>query len=380
MQGNELQYLEECIQTGWVSSAGHFVDRFETAIAQYTGAPHAVACVNGTAALHTAMLVSGVGKGDEVLLPTLTFIAPVNAVRYVDAQPVFIDCDAHLNIDVEQVRRFCAEQCVFDGTELRNTQSGARVKAIVVVHVCGHPVDLEPILDMAKQWNLVVIEDASESLGSYYRAGRLAGRKTGAIGDIGCYSFNGNKIITAGGGGMLVTSNPEYAQRARYLTTQAKDDDTRFLHHEIGYNYRLTNVQAALGCAQLEQLEQFIALKRGNYQMYRECLDGIVGVSIIAEPHYGCSNHWLHTLVVDEAFGSDAESVRRALRAAGFAAQPLWELNHRQRPYRHCQRTPVDRAMAYHYNCLHVPSSANVQPTQIREITTCIKKCGMKNG
>jgi perosamine synthetase len=254
LRGNEWAYIKECLDTGWVSSVGSYVDRFEADLARYVGIQHAVAVVNGTAAIHIALLVAGIQPEDEVLVSTMTFIAPVNAIRYAGAWPVLIDSDAETwQMDPQQVADFLEKECETRSGSLWNRHTGRRVRAIMPVHILGHPVDMHPIMELARRYDLIVIEDATESLGARYKE-----QMTGCIGDIACFSFNGNKIITTGGGGMLVTNRQDWAEKARYLTTQAKDDRLEFIHNEIGYNYRLTNVQAAMGVAQLEQLEAYI--------------------------------------------------------------------------------------------------------------------------
>ncbi|RME03545.1 MAG: aminotransferase DegT, partial [Deltaproteobacteria bacterium] len=246
LAGNEWRYVRECLDTNWVSSVGAFVERFEREVAARVGARYGVATASGTAAIHIALLVSGVGPGDEVLLPTLTFIAPANAIRYVGAVPLLLDVDpVTWQLDPEKTIDFLEKECRWQEGRLVNRTTGRRVRAIMPVHILGHPVDLDPILEVARKYELTVIEDATESLGARYKE-----RHVGNLGDIGCFSFNGNKIITSGGGGMIVTNDETTARRARYLTTQAKDDPIEYVHGELGYNYRLTNLQAALGVAQ----------------------------------------------------------------------------------------------------------------------------------
>lgn len=370
ISGNEWKYVKDCLDTGWVSSVGSYVNRFESEIARYAGSPYAVATVNGTAALHMALLLLGVEACDEVIVPTLTFIAPVNAVRYVNANPVFMDCDDYLNIDAEKFLEFCDKECSFNGEHLINNSTKAKIKAIIIVHVFGHPVEIQPIKDAAEKYNLKIIEDATESLGSFYKSGKFKGLKTGTIGDIGCYSFNGNKIITTGGGGMIVTHSEKLAEKARYYTTQAKDDPETFVHDKIGYNYRLTNVQAAIGCAQLEKLDQYIKIKRENFNKYLECLKGIDGLSFVMEPDYGFSNYWHYTLAV----GSDVLKLRQRLRAEQIETRPVWELNHRQKPYKGFQNYKIEKAVIYHKMCLNLPCSVNLSHSDIIKVAEAIKK------
>src|SRR6202167_138990 len=274
IQGNEWRYMKECLDTNWVSSVGPFVDRFEEAIATQVGTRFAVATVNGTAALHVALLLAGVKPEDEVVVSTLTFIAPVNAIRYVGAWPVFIDAEpVYLQMDPSGVVDFLERGCRWHDGALHNKLTGRRVSALIPVHILGHPVDLDPILEVARKYGLKVIEDSTEGLGADYK-----GRSLGCLGDVACFSFNGNKIITTGGGGMLVTNNQEWAHRAKYLTTQAKDDPIEYLHREVGYNYRLSNLLAAVGCAQMEQLPAYIAAKRRIAARYTEKLQNLPGI------------------------------------------------------------------------------------------------------
>jgi perosamine synthetase len=317
--------VKECLDTNWVSSVGSYVDRFEKLVAERAGAKYAVATVNGTAALHIALLLAGVERDDEVLVSTLTFIAPANAIRYANAWPVFIDAEPrHWQMDPERAVDFLECGCIWDGQTLRNRQTGRRVKAILPVHILGHPVDLDPILASAKKYALPVIEDATEGLGARYK-----GKHLGGIGEVGCFSFNGNKIITTGGGGMLVTNNAEWAARAKYLTTQAKDDPIEYIHSVIGYNYRLTNLLAAMGCAQIEQLDNFITAKRQIAQRYGEALAIIPGLKLPQEAEWAFSTFWMYTVLVDkENGGIDSRQLLKRLAEHKIQTRPLWQPLH----------------------------------------------------
>ncbi len=296
MRGNEWKYVKECLDTNWVSSVGSYVDRFEKMVAEQAGTKYAIATVNGTAALHVALLLAGVEAEDEVLVSSLTFIAPANAIRYVGAWPVFIDAEPkYWQIDPKGVVDFLDQGCRWDGKELRNRRTGRRVKAILPVHILGHPADLDPILEVAKKYSLPVIEDATEGLGARYH-----GKSLGSLGAAGCFSFNGNKIITTGGGGMLVTDDADWAARARYLTTQAKDDPIEYVHKAVGYNYRLTNPLAAMGCAQMEQLDAFVEKKREIAKRYRESLISHPGIHLPEEAGWAFSTFWMYTVLIDE--------------------------------------------------------------------------------
>jgi len=289
IRGNEWKYVKECLDTTWVSSVGAYVDRFERAVAEAVGTKNAVATSSGTSALHVALLVAGIQSDDEVLVSTLTFIAPANAIRYVGAFPVFVDAEAtYWQMDPAKVKDFLENQCHWREGALVNRQTGRRVRAILPVHILGHPVDMDPILELARKYELVVIEDATESLGALYKD-----KSVGQLGDIACFSFNGNKLITTGGGGMLVTNNERWAQRAKHLTTQAKDNPVEYVHTEIGYNYRLTNIQAAMGVAQMEQLDSFIEVKRSIAKSYDEALGEIPGITSMREADWACSVFWM---------------------------------------------------------------------------------------
>lgn len=325
LRGNEWNYVKDCLDTGWISSVGSYVDRFERMIADRVGAAHAVATVNGTSALHIALQIAGVERDDEVLVSSLTFIAPANAIRYLGAWPVFVDAEPdYWQWDTNRVRAFLENECHFANGELRNKVSGRRVKALLPVHVLGHPVDLAPLLDLARRFSLPVIEDATESLGASYR-----GEPVGHLADLACFSFNGNKLLTTGGGGMIVTDNAAWASRAKYLTTQAKDDPIEYVHREVGYNYRLTNVLAAMGCAQMELLDEYVAAKRRIAARYRAALSGVPGLTPMSEAEWASSSFWMFTTLIDEkTFGCSSRAVLTELQQRKIQTRPLWQPLH----------------------------------------------------
>lgn len=373
IRGNEWKYVKECLDTNWVSSVGPFVDRFEKELAEYVGAEHAVATVNGTAALHIALLVAGVQPDDEVLVSTLTFIAPANAICYVGAWPVFIDAEPdYWQMDSQKVVDFLEEECHWADGELRNKTTGRRVKAILPVHILGHPVDMDPILEVARKYNLVVIEDATESLGAKYKE-----KMVGTLGDIACFSFNGNKIITTGGGGMVVTDNEAWAEKAKYLTTQAKDDPLEYVHNEIGYNYRLTNVQAAMGVAQLEQLDDYIAAKRRIARRYSEAFGDVSSITPMQEADWAFSIFWMYTALVDPGeFGLDSRALLWELQARGVLTRPLWQPMHLSPAHHGDVRRGGCKVAEWLNRCaLSLPCSAGLGNfTQARVIHT-IRRC-----
>jgi perosamine synthetase len=370
IRGNEWKYVKECLDTGWVSSAGPYVDRFEKKFAEYLGTEFAVAVVNGTAALHMSLLVAGVVSGDEVLVSALTFIAPANAIRYVGAWPVFIDAEPkYWQMDPEKVVEFLEHKCEWRGKALYNKITGRRVKAILPVHILGHPVDLDPILDLARKYGLAVIEDATESLGAKYK-----GRMVGDLGDIGCFSFNGNKIITTGGGGMIVTNNEQWARKAKYLTTQAKDDPFEYVHNQVGYNYRLTNLQAAIGCAQLEQLPEFVIAKRRIASAYSTSLSNLPGIVTMPTASWAFSTSWLYTILINSAeSGIDSRSLSSALDRAAVQTRPLWQPLHLSPALREGGRyyaCPV--AERLNRDALSLPSSVGLSDDSLQTVISTI--------
>jgi len=356
-RGREWDYVKECIDTGWVSSVGSFVDRFERDLCAYTGAAHAVATSNGTAALHICLLLAGVRAGDEVLMPALTFIATANAVSYVSAVPHFVDSET-VSLGVDPVKldaRLRDTARVIDGVCI-NQRTGAPIRALVVMHVFGHPADLAALDEVARRWRLVLIEDAAESLGSTYR-----GRHTGNVGRLAALSFNGNKVVTTGGGGAVLTNDAALGRRAKHLTTTARTPHRwSFLHDEVGYNYRLPNLNAALGCAQLEQLPSFVERKRRLAERYREAFASIGGVRFVVEPPGTASNYWLNAIVLEGDHVGRRDALLAALNDAGYMARPLWTLMHRLPMYTDCPRDDLAVAEQLEARLVNVPSSAKL--------------------
>ena len=366
LKGNEWQYVKECIDTEWVSSAGKYVDLFELKIAEYTGSKYAVACVNGTAAIQISLKLAGVGPGDEVIVPTLTFIAPINAVTYNNALPVFMDADKYYNIDVEKVIDFIETETLFKDGFTYNKVTKRKISAIIPVHIWGNACSLDEIYKLCEERNITIVEDASESLGTFYNKGKFKGKCSGAIGKLGCLSFNGNKIITTGGGGMIITDDKTLAEKGKYLTTQAKDDPLRYVHNEIGYNFRLTNIQAALGVAQLEQLPIIIKKKTDIYKHYKSYTKKIEGLSNSKKPGYADNNYWMNILHIDSSiYGKGKEEIKKILEENSIQTRPVWMLNHLQKPYLNCQNYKIEKALELLNNSLCLPSSTNLTETEI---------------
>ncbi len=356
-EGNEWDYVKECIDTEWVSSVGSYVDRFEEDLADYTGAERAVVVVNGTSALHVCLRLAGVEAGDEVLVPALTFVATANAVTYQGATPHFVDSEERtLGLDPEKLGTYLDDIAeVRDGTCV-NTQTGHPIKAVVPMHTYGHPVDLDPLQEVCEKFNLTLVEDAAESLGSSYK-----GAHTGTIGRLGVLSFNGNKTITTGGGGAILTNNDKLAEKAKHLTTVAKQDhEWEYFHDQTGYNYRLPNLNAALGCAQLEELPTFLERKRSLAERYREAFANVDGVSFFAERENSRSNYWLNVLLLDDDAADQRDAVLEATNAAGLMTRPTWQLLPSLPMYEECPRMDLSTAENLERRLINIPSTSSL--------------------
>jgi aminotransferase in exopolysaccharide biosynthesis len=355
--GNEGRYLQECLDSTFVSSIGPFVNRFEAELAAYTGAHHVIAVVNGTAALHVALQLAGVLPDDEVLVPALTFVATANAITYCRAVPHFVDSEERtLGLDPLALREYLQDIAIFTSGHCVNRVTGRIIRAVVPMHTFGHPVDLDGLLAVAHEFGLVMVEDAAESLGSTYH-----GRHTGTFGLLGTLSFNGNKTITTGGGGAILTNDGALARRAKHITTTAKlPHRWEFVHDLTGYNYRLPNLNAALGCAQLEQLPTFIEAKRHLYERYRHSFADVTHTQIMAEPDDCRSNYWLQTLLLDEVVADQRDSILAATNDAGFMTRPVWKLMHHLAPYQDAPRMPLPVAESIERRLINLPSSAQL--------------------
>ncbi len=355
--GNEQAYVTECITTGWVSSVGKFVDRFETMLQEYTGIAHAVATGNGTAALHICLKLAGVESGDEVLLPDLTFVATANAVTYCNAIPHFVDCEYKtLGLDPHKLRQYLAEIAEVKDGNCYNRITHRRIRAVVPMHTFGHPVDLDPLVEVCQQFQLQLVEDAAESLGSYYQ-----GKHTGSFGLVAALSFNGNKVVTTGGGGAILTNDAKLAQLAKHLTTTAKVPHRwEFYHDMIGYNYRLPNINAALGCAQLEQLPGFLNRKRALALRYAQVFAKVSGVQFVTEPEFAHSNYWLNTLLLDEDMASVRDALLETGNDQGIMLRPAWDLLHTLPMFKACPKMDLAAAEDLARRLVNIPSSASL--------------------
>lgn len=366
----EIQAVVECLKSGWISTVSPLVAEFEARFAERVGVDYAVATCSGTAALHVALLVAGIEPGDEVLVPDLTFIAPVNAIRFVGAYPVFIDVDpVYWQMDPEAVADFLTNDCLMRKGVLRNRTTGRRITAVLPVDILGHPVDLEPILTAAGQVGIPVIEDAAESLGAKYR-----NRPVGRLADATCYSFNGNKVITTGGGGMFTTNNSFWAERARYLTTQAREPGDEFVHGEMGFNYRLTGLQAALGMAQLRRLSAHVRAKRAIAEAYREAFAEIDGIYFQAAADWAYHARWLSAAWIEPGiYGMDRRALARYLATLGIETRPLWQPMHRSPAHRKLKPRECPQSQVLYDSVLCLPSSVGMQPDQQDRVIDAIR-------
>ena len=355
--GNEWQYLKECLDSTFVSSVGKFVDRFEVDLARFTGASHAIAVVNGTAALHIALKLAGVMAADEVLLPSLTFIATANAVEYCGATPHFVDAErVTLGMDTARLREYLVANTEQRSGQCVNRNTGRVIRALLPMHTFGHPSDIEGLLAIAKDFNIVLVEDAAESLGSYYQ-----GQHTGTFGLLGTLSFNGNKTITTGGGGAILTNDASVAKRAKHLTTTAKlPHQWEYRHDEVGYNYRMPNLNAALGCAQLEQLPELLRLKRALHQRYAVALGNVAGVTLVKEPPHCQSNYWLQAILLDEGLAVQRDTVLSVTNAGGVMTRPVWMLLHQLPMFATCPRMDLTVGESIASRLINIPSSPSL--------------------
>jgi len=355
--GNEWEYIKECLDSTFVSSVGKFVDQFEHNLSQYTGAHFAVATVNGTSALHIALKLAGVMQDDEVLIPALTFVATANAVAYCDALPHFVDSDeSTLGIDVAKLRTYLQQHTRnIDGLCI-NTLSGRIIRAAVPMHTYGHPVDMDSLLDLASEFNIVLVEDAAESLGSTYK-----GKHTGTLGKLGVLSFNGNKTITTGGGGAILTNDSKLARRAKHLTTTAKLPHAwEYRHDEVGYNYRMPNINAALGCAQLEQLPQLLKSKKNLFLRYQDAFNKVDGLRLMSEPNECSSNYWLQSIILNADNSVYRDTILAATNNAGYMTRPTWVLMNELTQFSKMLSMDLSGAQSLSERLINIPSSSNL--------------------
>lgn len=374
-EGNESKYVNDALNQGWVSTGGAYINRLEEQIAEFLHTEKAAACQSGTSGLHLALRECGVMPGDMVLVPTLTFIAAVNPVHYQFATPVFIDCDDSLCMDPVKLEKFCREECELIEGKLFHKETKQQVKALVVVHVFGNLADMEKIMEIAEKYQFKVIEDATEALGTYYTEGKYAGKYAGTIGDFGAFSFNGNKIITTGGGGAITAKDPEAVAHIRYLSTQAKDDPHYYIHNEVGFNYRMTNLQAALGVAQMEELPEFIRRKNKNHELYCELFKDFELGKVLGFREGTYSNKWFYSLEIDmEKINGTLRDVITNLEKRGVQTRAIWGLIHEQIPYQEFIAYEMEKAPYYSSCILNFPCSTQLTEEEIYFVVEQIKE------
>jgi len=373
LNGNEMKYVVDALQSGWVSTSGNYVTKFEENMMQYLKVKSAVACQSGTAAIHLALRLCEVAHHDEVIVPTLTFIAAVNPIKYLGAEPIFMDCDDDLNMDCDKLEEFLRNECQITAQGLMNKHTYGIIKAIVIVHVFGNMANIERIRTLADIYHIKLVEDATEALGTYYTEGEYKGKFAGTIGDFGAYSFNGNKIITTGGGGMLIGRDSSMIEKARYLSTQAKDDALYYRHNEIGYNYRMTNLQGALGVAQLESLEEFIAIKIKNYNLYKNKINTIEGLSLLDFNPKARNNHWFYALYID-GDQLNLDDILKKIKENKIEMRPIWQLIHTQNSYLKNQVYKIEKAPYYVNRILNLPCSINLKSEDIAYIVHILEQ------
>lgn len=379
LHGNEKKYVLDCLESEWISTSGSYVTNFEEAFASYTDSSGAVACVNGTAALHICLILAGVQPDEEVIVPALTFISPINTVKYVFAEPLFMDCDDYLNMDVAKVANFLENECDYIDGKVINKKSGKRIRVIMPVHIFGSMCHMEKLMALAEKYNLTVIEDATEALGSKMKSGKFAVKHAGTVGHFGTCSFNGNKIMTCGGGGMISAQSLEHLKKAKYLTTQAKNDELHYVHDEVGYNYRLTAISAAMGLAQIEEISNFVTIKQKRYLEYKKAINEIPGLSLLDIPDYCESNCWFYSLVINkEVYGLDRDQLMNKFEAENIQTRPIWKLNNQQKPYLKNQTYKIEKAQYYFDRILNIPCSVGLTDEEFERVLEVLLASSVK--
>lgn len=365
-EGNERKYVDDALEQGWVSTGGAYINTLEEKLADFLKVENVCACQSGTSAIHLALMECGVLPEDMVIVPTLTFIAAVNPVKYQFAHPIFMDCDDSLCMDPQKLRSFCEEECIFEDGILKYKKNGKQIKAVIVVHVFGNLADMDKIMQIAGQYHLKVIEDSTEALGTYYTEGKYAGQYAGTIGDFGAYSFNGNKIITTGGGGAVTARDTQCVDHMRYKSTQCKDDPYFYIHNEIGFNYRMTNLQAALGVAQMEELPEFINRKHKNFELYKKLFEGFELGELLPFRVNTYSNQWFYSLKINrQKVTVPMRKIILKLQERGVQTRAIWGLIHEQKPYENDVVYKMEKAPYYSECILNIPASTQLTEEDI---------------
>lgn len=369
----EKNYLDNCIKSSYVSSVGKYVNLFEKKLQNFVKSKYCVSSINGTSALHLALKVLGVKKNHQVIVPTITFIAPINSVIYNQAEPIFFDCDKSLNINLSDVIDFINKNTYFKNNHTYNKKNKKIISAIIIVHVFGNAVLMDDLVKICKKRNIKIIEDASESLGSYFKLGKYKGKHTGTVGDVGCFSFNGNKIITTGSGGAIITNSKKIYKDFYYFSTQAKDDSLFFKHNDIGYNYRMSNINASLGIAQLSKIKNFLKLKNLIHKNYQRSLNNFSNLKLLENPVHSKSNNWLNVVLIKDSNIHSLKSVLKRFINNNINIRPVWLPNHLQKPYKKYEKYKIKNANILSKQAICLPSSTFLNDKHINYIVKFFK-------
>ena len=375
INGKEIKFIKDTIQKNWISTFGNYKTKFEQSLAKITKSKFVVSVSSGTAALHLALRVLGVEKNQEVIVPSLTFIASINVIKYLSSDPVFMDVDSDHNLNIPKTIEFLKKKTIFKKNCTYNKKSKKKIKAIIIAHMWGNALDFDKLRKVCKKKNIFIVEDAAEALGTYYASGKSKSKHVGTIGDIGCLSFNGNKVITTGTGGAILTKNKVFAKKILYLAEQAKDDSIRYIHNDIGYNYRLPNLNAAFGCGQLSKLSQYITNRKKNYLYYKSFINKIPGLKILSPEIYSKSNHWMNVLIIDQnLIKKSPYFFYKILLSKGIQTRLVWKPNHLQKMYKNNEKYRIDLSEKIFNSCLCIPSSSNLNKSKLKIICDAIKE------
>ena len=369
--GNEINYLVQSIKNNQLAT-GNFIKKFENAIKNYTSSKYASSCVNATSALHISLRVLGIKKNNEVIVPTLTFIATINSVIYNSAVPIFMDADNYFNIDQKKCIHFLNNYTIFKNGFTYNKKTGRKIFAIIITHVWGNAALADELIEICKVMNIKILEDASESFGTKYTKGKFKNKHTGTIGDMGCISFNGNKIITSAGGGMIITNNKKYYEKSKFLSNQAKLDDIYFKHSDVGYNYRLSNIHSAIGLAQFENIKKVLILKKNIHDFYCHEVDKINGLKILRTPNYSHNNNWMNILILNK-YKLSKNKLLKIFIKNNIEVRPVWHLNHLHKMFKNYQSYKIYNAKKLLSNSLCLPSSSSLSIKEIKKIINILK-------
>ena len=370
LKGNEKKYLNQCLNDNWVSTNGKFINRFEEKLKNFLRIKNVLLCMNGTSALDIAIKTLGIKSNEEILVPSITFIAPINAVRYNNCSPIFFDCDQFCNIDINKLIKFIEKYTFVKNNYTYNIKTKKKISALILVHVFGNAVDLDKIVNLCKKRNIKIIEDASESLGTYYIKGKYKKKFTGTIGDIGCFSFNGNKIITSGAGGAIVSHNAKLISKAKYLINQAKDDSFEYIHNNIGYNLRISNIQAAIGLAQIENIKRILKKRKQIKQFYLRFLNDNKYFQMVPTPDYSINNNWLNVITFNKNISlQNINKICKIFSNKKIQVRKIWYPNHLQKPYKSYQNFNIKNAINIQKYSLCLPSSNSLNLINIKKIS-----------